>query len=79
MDGSRSQTDLNHKSGLAERKKHLPSASDDWVKLNIGGTVYQTTKTTLCREPDSFLCRLVKDDQDLPSLKVLFGATAAEQ
>ncbi|KAI1702977.1 BTB/POZ domain-containing protein [Ditylenchus destructor] len=32
---------------------------DDWVRLNVGGKVFQTTKDTLSRYPDSFLARLV--------------------
>ena len=43
---------------------------DEWVRLNIGGTHFLTTKTTLCREKGSFLARLCQDDQDLPSVKV---------
>ncbi len=43
---------------------------DEWVKLNVGGTIFLTTKTTLCREKDGFLARLCQNDQDLPSLKV---------
>lgn len=46
------------------------SSRDEWVKLNIGGTVFLTTKTTLCREKQSFLSRLCQEDPDLPSLKV---------
>jgi len=38
-----------------------------WVKLNVGGTIFLTTKTTLMKEPESFLARLVREDPDLPS------------
>lgn len=46
------------------------SCRDEWVRLNVGGTVFLTTKTTLCREKSGFLARLCQDDPDLPSLKV---------
>lgn len=46
------------------------ASEDEWVKVNIGGTIFLTTKTTLCKEKDSFLSRLCQDDPDLPSLKV---------
>ena len=41
----------------------------DWVKLNVGGIIFMTTVTTLCKEKDGFLARLCKGDTDLPSLK----------
>ncbi|XP_065897942.1 BTB/POZ domain-containing protein KCTD5-like [Dysidea avara] len=47
---------------------------EDWVKLNIGGKVFMTTKTTLCRHPNSFLARMLHNDPELPSLKDENGA-----
>jgi hypothetical protein len=47
------------------------ATSCEWVRVNIGGTIFLTTKNTLCKEKNSFLCRLCQDDPDLPSLKVV--------
>ncbi|XP_002163777.1 BTB/POZ domain-containing protein KCTD5 [Hydra vulgaris] len=48
--------------------------SKSWVKLNVGGKVFLTTKTTLLKEPDCFLGRLATEDPDLPSDKDENGA-----
>lgn len=37
--------------------------NQQWVKLNVGGTYFLTTKTTLNRDPNSFLSRLVMDSE----------------
>jgi len=34
----------------------------EWVRLNVGGTVFMTTKTTLSRDPKSFLCRICQSN-----------------
>lgn len=44
--------------------------SKEWVKLNVGGTCFLTTKTTLAKDPNSFLNRLVQEDSDLISDRV---------
>jgi len=46
---------------------HNPTTSPlraEWVRLNVGGTVFMTTKTTLAKDPKSFLCRICQSDED---------------
>lgn len=37
--------------------------SKQWVRLNVGGTHFLTTKTTLSGDPNSFLYRLCQDSE----------------
>ncbi|KAI1707661.1 BTB/POZ domain-containing protein [Ditylenchus destructor] len=46
--------------------------NNDWVRLNVGGKLFQTTKDTLSRYPESFLACLVNGR--LPSDKDETGA-----
>ncbi|KAM6213778.1 BTB/POZ domain-containing protein KCTD17 isoform 1-T1 [Sarcoramphus papa] len=42
----------------------LPASTQaKWVRLNVGGTVFLTTRQTLCREQKSFLCRLCHGEE----------------
>ncbi len=59
--------EVNH---VDDHKTRHISRKDAWVKLNVGGTMFMTTRTTLCRDPKSFLYRLCQDDPDLNSDKV---------
>ncbi len=48
----------------------LNNRSNQWIKLNVGGTHFMTTRITLCRDHNSFLYRLCQEDHDLNSDKV---------
>ncbi|XP_005998312.1 BTB/POZ domain-containing protein KCTD2 [Latimeria chalumnae] len=52
----------------------VEKSGSKWVRLNVGGTYFVTTKQTLCREPKSFLYRLCQEDPDLDSDKDETGA-----
>ncbi|KAM6092818.1 BTB/POZ domain-containing protein KCTD17 isoform 5-T7 [Theristicus caerulescens] len=40
-----------------------PGTQGKWVRLNVGGTIFLTTRQTLCREQKSFLCRLCQGEE----------------
>ncbi|KAI1710742.1 BTB/POZ domain-containing protein [Ditylenchus destructor] len=48
------------------------ATNSEWIRLNVGGKIFQTTKDTLSRHPDTFLARLANGD--LPSDKDDTGA-----
>ncbi|CAF4845877.1 unnamed protein product [Pieris macdunnoughi] len=57
-----------------QRYNNERRSSKQWVKLNVGGTYFLTTKTTLSRDTNSFLYRLVQEDSDLISDRDETGA-----
>eukprot|EP00088_Acartia_fossae_P049058 TRINITY_DN5378_c0_g1_i1.p1 TRINITY_DN5378_c0_g1~~TRINITY_DN5378_c0_g1_i1.p1 ORF type:complete len:204 (-),score=30.63 TRINITY_DN5378_c0_g1_i1:247-858(-) len=54
--------------------KNNGNVRNEWVKLNVGGQIFVTTKTTLCKDTKSFLYRLCQEDSDLGSEKDENGA-----
>ncbi|XP_054247094.1 BTB/POZ domain-containing protein KCTD5-like [Indicator indicator] len=63
--------------GLCRRCSSAPppgAVPGKWVRLNVGGTCFLTTRQTLCRDPKSFLFRLCQADPDLDSDKDETGA-----
>lgn len=54
---------------------YLEKEDNQWVKLNVGGKCFLTTKTTLSRDPNSFLSRLIKEDSELISDRVIIKLT----
>lgn len=54
----------------AERNISSGVGASKWIRLNVGGTYFLTTRQTLCRDPKSFLYRLSQADPELDSDKV---------
>jgi len=57
-------------------QRNLPNGykASKWVRLNVGGTCFVTTLSTLSRYPQSFLHRLCTDENELDSYKDESGA-----
>merc|ERR1711997_1046508 len=71
---SKTETQLNTRSSSEHIpkniQKHNSIISQEWVNLNVGGTILTTTKTTLLKYSDindHFLAKLISDKNDLPS------------
>uniref|UniRef100_A0A4W6G0D3 Potassium channel tetramerization domain containing 5 n=1 Tax=Lates calcarifer TaxID=8187 RepID=A0A4W6G0D3_LATCA len=58
----------------AERNISSGVGASKWIRLNVGGTYFLTTRQTLCRDPKSFLYRLSQADPELDSDKDETGA-----
>ena len=70
------EVELNHdhvqNSDQAQKQDSmkLRKGKNEWVKLNVGGTIFMTTRTTLGRDHKSFLYRLIQEEPDLNTDKV---------
>jgi len=51
-----------------------PSLRAEWVRLNVGGRVFLTSRATLAKDPQSFLARIASQDTELGSDKDESGA-----
>uniref|UniRef100_A0A4W6E3M1 Potassium channel tetramerization domain containing 2 n=1 Tax=Lates calcarifer TaxID=8187 RepID=A0A4W6E3M1_LATCA len=72
--GGRSVFGFPVKSNPSSPSEPVDKPGSRWVRLNVGGTYFITTKQTLCRDPKSFLFRLCQEDPDLDSDKDETGA-----
>ena len=45
----------------------------DWLRLNVGGTMFETSRTTLTSDPDSILSRMFEPNSNLPPATVTKG------
>ena len=52
---------------------HITNSLSEWVSLNVGGSIFKTTKSTLSKDRESFLFRLISEDS-LVSAKDETGA-----
>ncbi|KAG7210663.1 hypothetical protein KM043_012171 [Ampulex compressa] len=67
--------DFSDTNSLDMTENHVQKRSNNqWVRLNVGGTYFLTAKTTLARDPNSFLYRLCQEDSDLISDRDETGA-----
>ncbi|VDK61345.1 unnamed protein product [Onchocerca ochengi] len=71
---SSSGMNIEQEQVISDRHKLDIALSKMWIRLNVGGTIFQTTRQTLCREANSFLARLCKENDELPSQKDETGA-----
>ena len=61
----------NVKEGTDEvSEKNKSSSMADWLKLNVGGTIYETSRSTLTSDSESILARMFEPNSSLPPATV---------
>ena len=58
----------------ARERRQAEAQSSSWVRLNVGGTVFATTKSTLCFDPTSMLAALFDPNSPFSSTRDSDGA-----
>jgi len=51
--------------GTTEDNGNMADRRGEWVRLNVGGTHFLTTRSTLCKDPQSLLCKLLQGTSPL--------------
>ncbi|KAL6441990.1 hypothetical protein ACFW04_002381 [Cataglyphis niger] len=75
IDADASMADFSDTNSHEMTENHVGKrCNNQWVRLNVGGTYFLTAKTTLARDPNSFLYRLCQEDSDLISDRDETGA-----
>jgi hypothetical protein len=64
INGAKSATTVTSNINGASSIANKPCKTE-WVRLNIGGQYFVTTKTTLCKDPQSFFFKLCQDDPSI--------------
>ncbi|KAG5684133.1 hypothetical protein PVAND_013374 [Polypedilum vanderplanki] len=55
-------------------KESVSTSINKWIKLNVGGILFMTSRETLLKDPNSMLARLIDGDSELISDKDENGA-----
>ena len=58
---------------MAEERPGLKGSMTDWLRLNVGGTLFETSRSTLTSDPDSILSRMFEPNSNLPPASVIDG------
>merc|ERR1719219_660026 len=56
-----------------EERPGVKGAMTDWLRLNVGGTLFETSRSTLTSDPDSILSRMFEPNSNLPPASVTNG------
>ena len=64
--------ELLNKETTEEERPGLKGSMTDWLRLNVGGTLFETSRS-LTSDPDSILSRMFEPNSNLPPASVMDG------